>query len=307
MITVFGSLNLDFVLRVPRLPVAGETAIGERYALAPGGKGANQAAAAAKAGARVAMAGRIGGDAYGETLIAALRQAGVTTHLLKRAEAPTGAAFVVVDHEGRNQIAVARGANGLAQAADVPRSALRGGWLLLQMEVTPAENWRLLRRARQEGAKTMLNAAPAAPVPEEALHRLDYLVVNEVEAVELAGRLALSFASPVEAAREIARAHRHSVVVSLGPEGAAAFTPEGNFRIDALSVEAVDTTGAGDAFVGALAAALDEGQAFPAALRFASVAGALACTKEGAMPSLPARAAIEARLPDLAPARAASS
>ncbi len=301
MIVVFGSINIDLIIRVPRLPRAGETVLGPGYVTAPGGKGANQALAAARAGAPVRMVGGIGDDPFAGPALAALEAAGVDLSATRRMAAPTGCAVVCVDEAGENQIIVAAGANGAVRAEQVPDAWLeRGSVLVLQMEVPHAENWRLIERARARGARILLNVAPAAPVPAASLAALSWLVVNESEALAAAQSLGQAGGEdPLAAAQAVAAASGVTTVVTLGGAGAAAFAPGEAWRVGALPIDPVDTTGAGDAFVGVFAAAMAEGAALPVSLRRASVAAGLACLVAGAQPSLPAAAAIAARLRDL--------
>jgi ribokinase len=305
MILVFGSLNVDLVVRTKGLPRPGETVLGPSYALVAGGKGANQALAAARAGAQVKLAGAVGGDAFAEIALHDLAAAGVDLSLVARRGKRTGAAFITVDRLGQNQIVVASGANHKARQSQIPDSALGPGTLvLMQMEVTPAENWSLARRARAKGAQVMLNIAPARAVPADILPCLDWLVANEVEvrmiAATTAGR---GEEDPRAAGAALAGATRAGVVVTLGAQGAVAFAKGQAWEIGALPITSVDSTAAGDAFVGALGASLDDRGELPAALRRASVAGALACLVAGAQPSLPQRAAIESFLKELPRAR----
>ncbi len=306
MIVVFGSINVDLVVRVPALPRPGETVLAPGYEAVPGGKGANQAVAAARAGARTHMVGCVGRDGFAAVALGALRAAGVDVGAVTAVEAPTGCAMICVDPDGRNQIAVASGANRRARAAQVD-DALLGPetTLVLQLEVDPDETWTVARRARELGARVVLNSAPAAPVPAVAAAALDVLVTNEVEAPMLAAAEGLAADEPVAAARNIASAWNVTTIVTLGGDGAWAFEGGAEWRIGALSGAVVDTTAAGDAFVGVLAAALDAGEALPAALRLASVAGGLACQTLGAQPSLPGKAAIDAALAGLPPAERA--
>ncbi|MEX2643985.1 MAG: ribokinase [Acetobacterales bacterium] len=299
MIVVFGSLNMDLVMPVPRLPVAGETVLCPSYRAVPGGKGANQAVAAARLAPSVRMFGMVGADAFGDSVLAALSDAGGDVAGVGRATGPTACAAVMVDRAGGNQIVVASGANLAAEAAQVPDAVLGPDTvLLLQNEVRPAEGAALAVRAAMQGARVVLNLAPAGDYPAEALRCADVLLLNEVEAAMLAGG---SGAGPEALARQLATRHRAACVVTLGEAGSLAVEGETLWRVAPLPVRAVDTTGAGDAYAGALAAALDAGLALPDALRRASVAGALACTVEGAVPSMPDSAAVAARLPDLPP------
>ena len=308
MIVVFGSINVDLVFGVDALPRAGETVLCPSYRAVAGGKGLNQAVAAAQAAAdpaaTVQMVGRVGADGFAALALAALEDAGVGTEAVTRSALPTGCAAVVVDRAGENQIAVASGAN-----TDLWPDALPEAWLgpetvlVLQMEVPLESNWAVVRRARARGARTVLNLAPAKPIPAALLPSFDLVAVNEIEAGMLAEAQSLGAAAGDEAARAIARRHGVTTVVSLGSAGAAAFTPDAAWRCGALAIEPVDTVGAGDAFVAALALGLAAGATLPAMLHRASVAGGLACLGVGAAPAMPQAAEIEARLGDLAPAR----
>jgi ribokinase len=301
MILVFGSLNADLVFQVHALPRPGETVLCPGYALAPGGKGANQAAAAAKAGASVRMVGHLGDDSFGDVLRETLVQAGVDCAGVAIAHAASGVAVIGVEPGGENQIMVGSGANLSTREGQVADADLRPGvTLLCQNEVDPAATFTLLERAARQGARTILNLAPAAPLPASVLAALDILVVNEIEAAMAAGGTGGS--EPQALAKELATRHNLTCVVTLGAAGAIALGPAGGWRIGSLPVEPVDTTGAGDAFVGVLAAALDRGIELAEALRRASVAAGLACTRLGAQTSQPTAAEIEARLADLAPA-----
>ena len=304
MIVVFGSLNADLVFPVSALPREGETVACEAVLLMPGGKGANQAVAAARAGAEVRMAGCVGGDSFGDLLVGSLEEAGVGLDALERVAAPTGCAAVIVDSEGRNQIAIAGGANLEAKASQVEDGVLGAGTtVLVQNEVRPEENRELARRAGAAGARVIFNAAPAGPLDADMLRSVDYLLVNEIEASKAAKAAGLGAAGPIGEARALARAFRMGCVVTMGGGGAYASLSGGEWQVDALPVEPVDTTGAGDAFAGVFAASLDAGLDAAAALHRASVAGSLACLTEGAQPSLPSAADIEQRLAGLAPVR----
>jgi ribokinase len=300
MILVFGSLNADLVFQVRALPRPGETVLCPGYVLAAGGKGANQAAAAAKAGAAVRMVGQVGDDSFGGFLRDALAGAGVDCAGVAVSDRATGVAVIGVEPGGENQITVGSGANLATHAGQVDDAALGlGVTLLCQNEVDPAATFDLLRRARARGARTILNLAPAASVPRPVLDAIDLLVVNEIEATMAAGE---GGGDARALARSLAARHGLTCVVTLGAEGAVALAPAGGFRIGPLPVDPVDTTGAGDAFAGVLAAALDQGRALPDALRRASVAAGIACTRLGAQTSQPVAAEIEARLQDLEPA-----
>ena len=304
MIVVFGSINIDLVVPVDRLPGPGETVLGPAYTLVPGGKGANQALAAARAGGRVHMIGRVGGDEFAALAMADLRAAGIDLSAVEPDALPTGCALIPVDRAGRNLIVVASGANSAAAESQVA-DALLGpdSIVVLQMEVPEAENRKLVERAKRRGARVLLNCAPAAAVPKATLAALDWLAVNETEAQLLAGELGLAASDPRTAGRALAADVKTTVIVTLGGEGAAAYSGKSAWSIGSLPIKPIDTVAAGDAFVGAFAAAFEAGGDLPTALHRASVAGGLACTIAGAQPSLPTKAAIDARLGDLAPAK----
>jgi ribokinase len=307
VILVFGSINVDLVVPVPRLPVAGETVLGESYHVVPGGKGANQALAARRAGAAVRMVGAVGQDAFASIALHDLIEAGIDTEDVVGVDAPTGAAFIGVDPQGQNQITVASGANLHARAGQVRDAWLQSpGLLLLQMEVPEAENWAVLARARQAGLSTVLNVAPAKPLPMSVLPMIDWLIVNEIEVLATATAAGHQTLDLQEAGAFLASAGP-ATLVTLGGKGAVAFLKGETWQIGALPIRPLDTTAAGDAFVGAFAAALDSGLPPSEAMTWASVAGGLACTVVGAQPSLPSRASIVARLGDIAPARLLSN
>ena len=308
MIVVFGSLNADLLFSVDVLPRAGETVLCPGHRAVAGGKGLNQAVAAARAAMdpaiSVQMVGRVGPDGFAPLALQALTDAGVGTEAITESALPTGCAAVIVDRVGENQITVASGAN-----TDLPPEALPEDWLgpetvlVLQMEVPLDSNWTVARRAKARGARVVLNLAPAKPVPAELLPAFDLVVFNEVEAEMLARARALDATVGDDAARAIAARYGVTTVVSLGSSGAAAFTPDEAWRCGALAIEPVDTVGAGDAFVAGLALGLEAGATLPAMLHRASVIGGLACLREGAAPAMPSAAEIEARLGDLAPAQ----
>lgn len=301
MILDFGSINMDLVVPVATLPRPGETVLCEGYVTKPGGKGANQAVAAARAGARVAMAGAVGRDGFGAVLRENLAREGIDTGMVVETDRPTGVAYICVDAHAENFIAVAQGANLAPKAAQVPDGQLGPGTLvMMQMEIPPAENWALLDRARRLGARSILNVAPAGAVPEAALANLDILVVNALEAEMVARTLGLEAGTPGWTAQVIARRAALTCVVTLGPGGALAATADGTtIAVPALPIVPVDTTGAGDTFTGVLAAGIDAGLPLEEALRRASVGAALACLALGAQEAMPRAAAIDARLADL--------
>ncbi|MEE8279942.1 MAG: ribokinase [Alphaproteobacteria bacterium] len=308
MIVVFGSFNIDVVMSLERLPGPGETVLGGDYMLVPGGKGANQACAAARAAkgsaATIAMIGKIGADDWGDFALARLSEAGVDLDAVARGRSPTGCALICVDAAGENAISVASGANLETEAAQVPERMLGPGhWLVLQMEVPPEENWRLVERARRRDCKVLLNVAPAASVPEDVLEAVDVLVFNEVEGRMLAECAGLAADDPLDIARRLRDSHGVTAVATLGPAGAAAFAPGESWRVAALPVAPVDTTGAGDAFVGNLVVALEAEATLPEALRRASVAAGICCETRGTQSSFPWADQIEDRLAELGSAR----
>jgi ribokinase len=299
---VLGSINMDLVVRAPRLPDRGETLLGGPFARHPGGKGANQAVAAARLGARVAMVGRVGADEHGRALVAGLAAEGIdVAGVAADPDAPTGVALITVDERGENTIVVSPGANAALGAAELEAAldlAASCDVVLAQLEVPLESVARAARVARAAGTLVVLNAAPAAPLPAPLLRDVDVLVVNEPEARAIAGGPVESRADAEDLAAGLAAAGPGIVVVTLGARGCVARHRGATVRHPAFAVQAVDATAAGDAFVGALAAALAaEGPAaLPAALRLASAAGALAASGHGAQPSLPGRSAVETLL-----------
>lgn len=295
MIVVFGSMNADLVFRVPSLPRPGESVLAPAYDVIPGGKGGNQAAAAARAGAETRMVGRVGNDEFGPLLMESLGRAGVDTSAVRPCEARTGCAAITVDPQAENQIAIACGANLEARAAHVPDDWLSPRTILmLQMEVPPEENWILADRARKAGGRVILNAAPAEPLGGAVFELIDVLIVNEIEAVTIAGAEGLPAGEATDAARALAERFGIACVVTLGAKGAAGFAGVREHFAAPLSVVPVDTTGAGDAFCGVFAASLDAGMDFDDALRRAGIGGALACTRTGAQTGMPDAPEIDA-------------
>ena len=287
---VFGSAIADLVFRLPQLPRPGETVLGEAGAALPGGKGLNQAIAAARDGGRVQFVGCIGRDPHGTMLRETALAAGVDVAGLLEVEEATGLACVCVDAAGDNQIAVSAGANLRASAAQIERIP-PGATLLMQMEVPPAENAALIARGRAAGARILLNLAPAGAMAPEALRALDLLILNEREAAWIGGQLGQS-----GDARGLHAALGIGVAVTEGERGVTAATDEGLLHLPAHGVAVVDTVGAGDAWCGVLAAGLDRGLPLEPAMRRACAAGSLACTKPGAAPAMPRAAEIDALL-----------
>jgi ribokinase len=297
-IVVVGSLNADLVTRVERFPAPGETVTALDFAIHPGGKGANQAFAAARLGGRVAMLGCVGRDAYGERLTKSLLSAGVDVSTVNRdAEAPTGLALITLDASGENQIVVVPGANGRLSPELVQANEARiasAAVVLLQLEVPLGVVLAAARIAREGGAAVILDPAPAQPLPASLLKCVDFLTPNESELQTLTGRAVGNQAE--HAARSLADGGPLRVIVKMGEVGAHLVEANGQAFWPALRVEAVDATGAGDAFNAALAVALAEGRSLPEAGRLAVAAGALCVTRAGAQPSMPTRQEVETAL-----------
>jgi ribokinase len=292
MILVFGSINLDLIFDMEALPAPGETRLARAMRTEPGGKGANQAVAAARDGAEVALYGAVGQDPFANPAQAGLESAGVDVWGVDAVAGATGVASIVTDASGRNAIAVAPGANLKARQDKVPDEFLDAATIvLLQMECDAAETVRLISRASAAGARVILNLAPAADLPLEVLKKTFLIVVNEQEAAFLADRVG----RPADAA-SIADALGVGVLRTLGAEGSEACVGGATHRIAAHAVKAIDTTAAGDCFVGVLASGLDRGLDLESAMTRASVAAALACTKRGSQGSLPDAAEIDAAL-----------
>ncbi len=269
-VTVVGSANLDIIVRVARPPRVGETLLGEAGGRTSGGKGLNQAVATARAGARTLFCGAVGRDADGDFLEGVLHAAGVETRL-QRAEAPTGVAHILSLADGDNSIVVAAGANSAVSEAEAIAAVADADAVLAQLEIPLAVVGAALRAGRAAGAVTLLNAAPADPAALDLLDAVDVLIVNETETVELGG------------IDRLLAAGARTVVQTLGGDGGVLHRPEEEpLAVPAFAIEAVDTTGAGDAFCGALAAALAAGLDWPSALRRASAAGAITALHRGA-------------------------
>jgi ribokinase len=285
MILVAGSANLDFVVRAGHIPAPGETVLGRDFQTFPGGKGANQAVASARAGgAPTAMLCALGDDDFAKPLLASLADAHVQLHPV-RSKQPTGTAFICVSDEGENAITVAPGANADLQPTHWP-SHLHISHVLMQLETPVATVLAFAQAARKQGAKVVLNAAPARELPVELLRCIDMLVVNEGELATLAG----SDGDVLAQLERLAKQHHlHEVIITLGAQGCLALHHGHVLQQKAYSIDVVDTTAAGDTFCGALVAALARGATLQHSLQEASAASALACTKLGAQSSIPSR------------------
>lgn len=294
MIVVFGSINVDLIARVARIPAPGETLPGSSFVTAPGGKGANQALAARRAGANVALYGAVGCDSFAAAARVNLDASGVRCEGVVTVATSTGIALINVADTGENAITVIPGANALARAAQVPDDMLTPDTtLLLQLEVPHGEVEQLARRAHERGARVILNAAPAAALAGALLHSLDILLVNEHEAAMLATELRLA-RDPVAFADAMRTRFATTAVITLGARGALTTADGQSLAATPPAVTVIDTTGAGDALAGAFAVALDRNASLPRALAEGVAAGALACTRHGAQAALPDAAAIRA-------------
>jgi ribokinase len=296
-VVVFGSLNMDLVARVPRVPEPGETLAGSGFLANPGGKGANQAVACARQGARVAMVGRVGDDVFGAQLRAALAAEGVESQgVAIVAGQSSGIAMILVDDRAQNRIVVVAGANALVDEGDAQalRPRLRGAaMLLLQLEVPMPAVLCAAAVARQSGCPVLLNPAPARALPDALWPLIDILVVNETEARMLAQVAAVTRDNAAAVAELLRRRGPHTVLVTLGEHGVACADVGGVQVVDAPQVRPVDTTAAGDTFIGALAALLAEGRDIAEALRHAVRAAAICVTRVGAQAAMPSRAEVE--------------
>ena len=287
-IIVIGSLNADLVVRAPRFPAPGETISGEDLVIIPGGKGANQAVAAARHGASVAMVGRIGNDSFGPMLTQNLQKNNVDTTNVKNDPSATGTAIIVVDADGQNSIVLSPGANGQVTPTDVDSISFQDAdILLLQFEIPLEAVIHAASTARQNGLRVILNPAPAQSIPNSLLADIDILVPNESELQLLTSMPVSDVASAEPAAQALLAKGVKTVIVTLGSNGALLVMSEQTTHIPAFRVDVVDTTAAGDAFIGGLAAALLKSNSLEEAVHYGNASGALAATKFGAQPSLP--------------------
>lgn len=294
MIIVFGSMNMDLVFPVAHAPQAGETILIPDYQQFPGGKGANQAAAAALMGSAVMMAACVGTDAFGGYLTGILKDKKIDTSLVQvDAQARTGSAMITLSPDGENRIIVAAGANARARQHVIPDKLLASGHtVLMQMETGIDEIAALASRAQGRVDRVILNLAPMIAPGEATLHAVDMLILNEIEIVQLATALGFTAQQDYQAtATMVAEKYDLICIITLGPAGAEAYDAQGIIaQAKALALDhVVDTTGAGDAFCGALAAFLDQGMILEEALRYACVAGSLSCLNQGAMNSYPSK------------------
>ena len=292
-ILVIGSANMDLVAFTDRLPGPGETLLGNFHSF-EGGKGGNQAVAAARAGGKVAFMGRIGLDLFGARLRKSLQENGIDTRLLGEVEGPSGVA-IIMSGGGNNMIVVAPGANDRLTGDALDKSMFTGmRFVLAQLEIPLESVIKAAELARQEGAVFILDPAPARSLPQDLLANVDWLTPNESEAIALLG--AKELGDPLQAAAKLKALGPKGVVLKLGGEGAVLLEKDRPILVPAYRVDSVDTTAAGDAFNGAFAVALSEGKAPVQAVRFACAAAAISVTRHGAQPSMASRAEIDAFL-----------
>ena len=292
-VVVVGSLNMDLVMRTPRVPVGGETLHGHEFSTLPGGKGANQAVACARLGAKVAMIGQVGNDGFGTTLRDGLAADGIdTSGVLQTSAVGTGVAMILVEDIGQNRIVLAAGANGALTPADIDAHAARIGgaaMLVLQLEVPMPVVQRAIGIAHAAGVPVLLNPGPASPLPEAVWSQIDILVPNESEATLLSGVEVSDATSAYAAAKVFRQRGVKCVLITLGANGVAVIDDAGERHLPAHVVKAVDTTAAGDTFIGGLSAGLVEGLAMDDAVALGQRASALCVTRHGAQPSIPYR------------------
>ncbi len=288
-ILVVGSLNADLVVRAPHFPQPGETISGEDLQVIPGGKGANQAVAAARLGASVSMLGRVGKDNFGDFLLDNLKANHVDTHLVQRDDASTGTATIIVDSNGQNSIVLSAGANGKVSPSDVNHASfLTFKLLLLQLEIPIPTVYSAAKLAKENGIQILLNPAPAKELPNELIALADFIIPNETELSLLTGMEVKDASSTEKAAHALLDKGAQNVIVTLGSKGALIVTSEQTKHVDTYQVDVVDTTAAGDAFIGGFAVTLESSSLLDA-VRYGCACGALATTKFGAQPSLPTK------------------
>lgn len=292
-VTIVGSFNMDLSVRTPRMPVPGETLLGGPFTTGPGGKGANQAVAAARLGADVSMLVKLGQDVFGNQAAENLIREGINPEtILRTDQTHTGVAFIIVDNTGENLIVVAGGANNQITPEDVERARTTltsADILLTQLEIPMETVAYAVKIAHDAGVKVVLNPAPGQPLSPDLLQRIDILTPNETEAQTITGLPVTNVAEAEEAGRHLLRSGVKAAVITLGSKGSLVVTAEGSTLVPGRSVKVVDTTGAGDAFSGALVVALGEGKGLVEAAAFANAAAALQVTKPGTSPAMPYR------------------
>lgn len=291
-IVVVGSLNMDLVMRTPRVPQGGETMFGHAFSTLPGGKGANQAVACARLGAQVSMIGQVGQDGFGQTLRDGLSSDGIDVRHLGQSAAQTGVAMILVEDIGENRIILAPGANATLSTADIDKAveAIRSAaMLVVQLEVPLPVVEYAMCMARQAGVPVLLNPAPACALNDEFLRQVDILVPNETEAALLAGSEVIDVASAMRVARQLRERGPGCVLLTLGDKGVVIADVQGERHVAAQKVQAVDSTAAGDTFIGGVCNGLVEGMSIDAAVALGQRASAICVTRHGAQPAIPYR------------------
>jgi len=288
-VLVIGSLNADLVVRAPHFPQPGETISGDDLQIIPGGKGANQAVAAARQGASVAMLGRVGKDSFGPFLLDSLRSNSVDTTHVSADESATGTAIIVVDASGQNSIVLSAGANGKVTPKDIETLNIEAKVLFLQLEIPLETVIHAAKWGKQKAMTVILNPAPARELPDELIANVDFILPNETELSLLTGVPVTDISSTEKAAQGLLARGAKNVIVTLGSKGAMVVSSGQTRQVNAYKVDVVDTTAAGDAFIGGFASALLRGVEIEEAVKYANACGALATTKFGAQPSLPTK------------------
>jgi len=293
-ILVVGSLNADLVVRTPRFPQPGETISGEDLQVIPGGKGANQAVAASRLGANVSMLGRVGKDNFGDFLLNNLKSNNVDVSLIQRDDASTGTATIIVDGNGQNSIVLSAGANGKVSVSNVEHTSFSTfDLLLLQLEIPTPTVLSAAKLAKKNNVRVILNPAPAKNIPDELISLADFIIPNETELSLLTDQTVTDTSSAEKAAKLLLERGPQTVIVTLGSNGALIVTKELTQHIPSFKVDVVDTTAAGDAFIGGFASIFDVASSLEEAVQYGCACGALATTRFGAQPSLPTKEQVE--------------
>lgn len=297
MIVVVGSINLDLIVRLERLPSPGETLPGTGFDKAPGGKGANQALAAARAGAGVRMIGSVGDDAFADEAVSLLRAGGVDLSSVSVSTSPTGTALIFVGADGENMIALVAGANREVHPADLEKAEMKkGDVLLLQQEIPPQTVEAALDMAQDAGVLSVLNIAPYRTESGRCLTKADFIVANETEFDQCCRTIGIEDSDARQRMQSFVSRTGRTIIVTLGPDGVLAATPDNFLEVPAIDIQPVDTVGAGDTFCGYLAAGLSMDLTLENVLARAAAAGSLACLKAGAQPSIPLASEVDAVL-----------